>query len=77
MQFSYFPAFTKWCRSTNYLTWHSKASLTAYFIRNISAKKYQNPYMCQSYSKPKVGHFFDTRCTQCFDTVGLVTVMAE
>jgi len=32
--------------------------LIAYFIGNISAKKYQNPFTCvKSYSKPKVGRF--------------------
>jgi len=32
--------------------------LIAYFIGDISAeKKYQNPFTCQSYTKPKVGHF--------------------
>jgi len=35
-----------------------KHLLIAYFIGNISAKKYENPFMCvKSYSKPKVGCF--------------------
>jgi len=34
-----------------------KRPLIAYFIGNISAKKCQNPFVCQSYSKPKVGRF--------------------
>ena len=35
-----------------------KFHLIAYFIGNISARKYQNPFMCQSYSKPTVERYF-------------------
>jgi len=36
-----------------------KRPLIAYFVGNISAKKYQAAFtdVCLSYSKPKVGHF--------------------
>ena len=34
-----------------------KCLLIAYFITNISAKICQNPFMCQCYSKSKVGRF--------------------
>ena len=40
-----------------------KRLLIAYFISNISAKKYQNPFMCVKDIAPKVGRFFETRCT--------------
>jgi len=37
-----------------------KHLLIVYFIGNISAKKYQNPFiLCQSYSKPNEGRFWD------------------
>jgi len=34
-----------------------KCLLIAYFVCNISAKKYQSVHLCQSCSKPKVGRF--------------------
>jgi len=43
-----------------------KRLLIAYFMHNISAKKYQNLFTCvKIYSKPKVRrfHFFETWCT--------------
>jgi len=40
-----------------------KCLLIAYFISNISAKKISKSiHVRQSYSKPKVGRFFETRC---------------
>jgi len=39
-----------------------KCLLIAYFVCNISAKKYQSVHLCQSCSKPKVGRFFGTQC---------------
>jgi len=40
-----------------------KPLLIAYFIGNISAKKILNSvHVHQSYSKPKGGTFFETRC---------------
>jgi len=40
-----------------------KRLLIAYFIGNISAKKISKCiYVCQSYSKSKVGRFFNTHC---------------
>ena len=40
-----------------------KCLLIAYFIGNISAKKIsKSVHVCQSYSKPKVGAFFETWC---------------
>jgi len=62
MQFSRFPvspgsaeAQVIWCDIV-------KCLLIAYFIGNIPAKKkYQNLFTCvKSYSKPKVGRFWDT-----------------
>jgi len=38
--------FTRYCRSTSYLRCHIKAFLIACFISNISAKNYQNLFMC-------------------------------
>ena len=41
-----------------------KRLLIAYFIRNISAKKISKSiHVHQSYSKPKVGRFFEMRCS--------------
>jgi len=38
-----------------------KSLLIAYFIGNISAKNISKSiHVCQSYSKPKVGRFWDT-----------------
>jgi len=34
-----------------------KCLLIVYPMRNISAKKYQNRFTCQKYSKPKCGTF--------------------
>jgi len=43
-----------------------KHNLIAYFIGNISAKKYQNRFTCVTgYSKPKMARLFETQCT-CF-----------
>jgi len=40
-----------------------KCLLIAYFIGNISAQKISKSiHVRQSYSKPKVGRFFETRC---------------
>ena len=39
-----------------------KRLLIAYFIGNISAKKYQNPFMCVKVMAAKGGTFFETRC---------------
>jgi len=36
--------------------------LIAYFIGNISAKEYQNPFTCQKLQQAKGGTFFETRC---------------
>jgi len=50
-----------------------KRLLIACFIGNISAKKCQNPLVRQSYSKLKVGRFFETPCTisQHWDALSL------
>ena len=48
-----------------HIIWGGKVKrlLIPYFISNISAKKYQKCiHVCQSYSKPKVGHFSETQC---------------
>ena len=39
-----------------------KRLLIAYFIGNICQKISKSIHMRQSYSKPKVGRFFETRC---------------
>ena len=59
-----FPRFARWCRSTCYLGWHncSKASFDAYFISNVSAKKYQNPFMCVKVIVNQRWDVFETQC---------------
>ena len=50
-----------------------KRLLIAYFIGNIPAKKYQNPFTCvKSYSKPKGGTFFETQCTSRYQIISLL-----
>jgi len=39
-----------------------KYLLIAYFIGSISAKKYQNPFMCVKLWQAKGGTFSETRC---------------
>jgi len=39
-----------------------KRLLIAYFIGNISAKKYQNPFMCVKVIARQTRDFFETRC---------------
>ena len=48
-----------------------KRLLIAYFIRNISVKKYQNPLMC---IKPKVGRFLrhSVFCLKFTDTAFII-----
>jgi len=41
-----FSRFTRQWRSTSCLRWHSKASFACLRYRSISAKRYQNPFMC-------------------------------
>ena len=48
------------------VTWGGivKRLLIAYFTSNISEKKMSKSiHVCQSYTKPKVGRFSETRCT--------------
>jgi len=37
--------------------------LIAYFVGNISAKKYQNPFMCIKVIASQMWDIFETRCT--------------
>ena len=41
----------------------STSALVAYFIGNISAKKYQNPFMCVKVIASQRWDVFETRCT--------------
>ena len=61
MQFSCFPFSDS---AETQVIWGCvvKRVLIAYFIGNISVKKYQNPFTCLKVSKPKVGRFVETRC---------------
>ena len=56
MQFSCFPVLPG-SAETQVIWCGIVVSLIAYFITNISAKICQNPFMCQCYSKSKVGRF--------------------
>ena len=59
-----------------------KCLLTAYFIGNISAKKISKcVYVCQSYSKPKVGRFLRhrvyTRCLTFASRIAFTGVLVK
>jgi len=58
MRFSCFPVLPGSAEAQVIWGGTVKCLLIAYFIGNISAKKYQNAFhVCQSYSKSKVGRF--------------------
>jgi len=48
-----------------------KCLLIAYFIGNISAKKYQNLFMCVKVIANQGGTFFETRCRDSDTEVGM------
>jgi len=62
------------------VTWGGilKHFLIAYFIDNISAKKIsKSVHVCQSYSKPQVGRFFETRCIWLRKRIWLIFRLAK
>ena len=66
MWFSCFPVLTGSAEAQVIWGGTVKRLLIAYFIGNISAKKYQNPFMCVKVIASKGGTFFETRCIFIF-----------
>jgi len=57
-----FPHFTRLCRSTSYLMWHSKASSDCLLYRQHFCQKYQNSFICVKVIANQRWDVFETRC---------------
>jgi len=59
------PNFDKYCRSTSYLRWHSKASFDCLYTLSVTflSKKYQNPFTCIKVIASQRWDVFETRCS--------------
>ena len=57
-----FPRFDRYCRSTSYLGWHSKASFDCLFYRKHFCQKYQNAFTYVTVIANQWWAFFVTQC---------------